>query len=84
MHKNIDNIRPLQCIVRGKGMREKTDEFSEKELDLYQEKVDWFDLNFEGKRTSAAAFYRDVFPEGSFENEVGKMDDYPRTGKGNG
>ena len=49
-------------------MKEQSDELTENELDLYQEKVEWFDLNFEGKRTSAAAFYRDVFPVGSFVN----------------
>lgn len=54
------------------------------ELDLYQEKVDWFTHNFPEKKTSSSAFYRDVFPVGSFENEMGKMDDYPHTGKGNG
>lgn len=63
---------------------ENSDKLEEAELDLYQEKFEWFDLNFEGKRTAAADFYRDVFPEGSFEHEVGKMDDYPKTGKGNG
>lgn len=33
-------------------MSEKSDELEEAELDLYQEKVEWFDLNFEGKRTA--------------------------------
>ena len=41
-------------------MSEKADELEEVELDLYQEKVEWFDLNFEGTRTAAADFCRRV------------------------
>ena len=35
-------------------------------------------------RVSAEEFYRDLFPLGTFEQRMGKMDEYPVTKKGNG
>ena len=59
-------------------------------MDLYHEKLEWFfdEINnfktdYLGfKRTAAADFYRDIFPEGSFQTEQGQ--DYLADGKGNG
>ena len=59
-------------------------------MDLYHEKLQWFyDENnyfkpkYMGfKKTAAADFYRDIFPEGSFQTEQGQ--DYSADGKGNG
>ena len=53
-------------------------------MSLYQEKNDYFLNELNLKKTSAADFYRDIFPVGSFENELGKMEVYPTTKKGNG
>ena len=50
-------------------------------MSLYQEKNDYFLNELILKKTSAADFYRDIFPVGSFENELGKMDVYPTTEK---
>ncbi|MEE3436421.1 MAG: hypothetical protein VZQ47_12800, partial [Treponema sp.] len=50
-------------------------------MGLYDEKEKWLQQFPEVKFSE---FYRDIFPEGSFEAEAGKMDDYERTGKGNG
>lgn len=50
-------------------------------MGLYAEKEKWLQQFSEVKFSE---FYRDIFPEGSFEAEAGKMDDYERTGKGNG
>ena len=49
-------------------------------MGLYAEKEKWLQQFPEVKFSE---FYRDIFPEGSFEAEAGKMDDYERTGKGN-
>lgn len=59
-------------------------------MGLYHEKLEWFfDENnyfkpkYMGfKKTAAADFYRDIFPEGSFQTEQGQ--DYSADGKGNG
>ena len=50
-------------------------------MGLYAEKEKWLQQFPEVKFSE---FYRDIFPAGSFESEAGKMDDYERTGKGNG
>ena len=50
-------------------------------MGLYAEKEKWLQQFPEVKFSE---FYRDIFPAGSFEKEAGKMDDYERTGKGNG
>ena len=44
-------------------MSEKSDELEEAELDLYQEKVEWFDLNFEGKELLLLLFTEMFFPK---------------------
>ncbi|MBQ1198088.1 MAG: hypothetical protein IIX47_05750, partial [Spirochaetaceae bacterium] len=58
-------------------------------MSLYQEKENWFSTSkisdyFNIKKSSASEFYRDLFPIGTFENELGKLDEYPKTNKGNG
>lgn len=55
----------------------------------YEEKEAWFSeqtkSNFwKFKSSSAADFYRDLFPAGTFENRVGRKDAYEKTNKGNG
>ncbi|MBP5435422.1 hypothetical protein J6Z39_06350 [bacterium] len=55
----------------------------------YEEKEAWFSENSKSnfwnfKTSSASAFYRDLFPEGTFENRVGFKFDYEKTNKGNG
>lgn len=55
----------------------------------YSEKEAWFQKNsqeefYNFKSVSAAEFYRDLFPEGTFENRVGHKDNYEKTNKGNG
>jgi hypothetical protein len=53
-------------------------------VNLYQEKQDYFLNELNLKNTSTTDFYNDIFPPGSFEIELGKMDVYPKTKKGNG
>lgn len=53
-------------------------------MTLYQEKQDYFLNELNLKNTSTTDFYNDIFPPGSFEEELGKMDVYPKTKKGNG
>lgn len=58
-------------------------------MSLFQEKELWFSTSktaeyFNIKSSSASEFYRDLFPVGTFENKMGKLDDYPKTNKGNG
>lgn len=55
----------------------------------YEEKEAWFleqsKSNFwKFKSSSAAAFYRDLFPVGTFEERLGKQSSYEKTRKGNG
>lgn len=55
----------------------------------YEEKEAWFgeqtqDSFWKFKSSSAAEFYRDMFPAGTFENRVGRKDAYEKTNKGNG
>ena len=55
----------------------------------YEQKENWFNSPqewwfFTCKRTATTEFYRDLFPVGSFENEVGKKETYEHTNKGNG
>lgn len=63
---------------------------SNSNLDLFYEKEKWFaevakqKYNFDFKVVYAADFYRDLFPFGSFEEKMGKMESYPKTNKGNG
>ena len=53
-------------------------------MNLYQEKQDYFFNELNLKNTSTTDFYNDIFPPGSFEKELGKMDVYPKTKKVNG
>ena len=58
-------------------------------MSLYLEKETWLESSkvakyFNIKKSSAAAFYRDLFPLGTFEEQLGKQDTYPKTNKGNG
>ncbi len=55
----------------------------------YEEKEAWFleqsrDNFWKFKSSSAADFYRDMFPAGTFENRVGHKFEYEKTNKGNG
>ena len=55
----------------------------------YEEKEAWFleqtrDNFWNFKSSSAADFYRDMFPAGTFENRVGHKFEYEKTNKGNG
>jgi hypothetical protein len=55
----------------------------------YSEKEDWFlkqslSKFWDFKTASAAEFYRDIFPEGTFEVCVGYQKEYEKTNKGNG
>lgn len=55
-------------------------------MTLYEEKEHFFNTwkydNFTS--SSASEFYRDMFPAGTFENRVGRKDNYEKTNKGNG
>lgn len=53
-------------------------------MSLYAEKNDYFLNELKLNSTSSADFYRDIFPAGSFENRLGKLDSYPNTRLGNG
>lgn len=58
-------------------------------MSLYLEKETWLETSkvakyFNIKKSSATAFYRDLFPLGTFEEQLGKQDIYPKTNKGNG
>lgn len=53
-------------------------------MTLYDEKNNFFLNELNLKSTSSADFYNDIFPPGSFENRLGKMDSYPNTRLGNG
>lgn len=58
-------------------------------MTLFEQKENWFSSSqtaqyFKIQKASASEFYRDLFPVGSFEIEMGKMDEYPKTNKGNG
>lgn len=53
-------------------------------MSLYAEKNDYFLNELKLNSTSSADFYRDIFPAGSFETRMGKLDNYPNTRKGNG
>lgn len=55
----------------------------------FEEKEAWFleqtrDNFWKFKSSSAADFYRDMFPAGTFENRVGRKDVYDKTNQGNG
>lgn len=55
----------------------------------YEEKEAWFSENSKSnfwkfKSSSAADFYRDMFPAGTFEDRVGHKFEYEKTNKGNG
>ena len=55
----------------------------------YEEKEAWFveqtqDSFWKFRAVPAAEFYRDMFPAGTFENRVGRKDNYEKTNKGNG
>ena len=51
-------------------------------MSLYAEKNDYFLNELKLNSTSSADFYRDIFPAGSFETRMGKLDIYPNTRKG--
>lgn len=53
-------------------------------MTLYDEKNNFFLNELNLKSTSSADFYNDIFPPGSFENRMGKLDSYPNTKLGNG
>lgn len=58
-------------------------------LSKYVEKEQWLNsppewVDFKCLKTSASAFYRDLFPVGSFQNEVGTGGTLPDDNKGNG
>ena len=59
-----------------------SDLFFEKEVWFFETAVQKYGFNF--KRICSADFYRDIFPFGSFEEKLGRLDDYPKTNKGNG
>jgi len=48
----------------------------------YQEKQDYLSSHFE--EITPKDFYRELFPAGTFEIEVGHQEEYEHTGKGNG
>ncbi len=59
------------------------------EYERYVSKEKWFSNPkkwwwFTCQKVSSYEFYRDLFPEGSFEPEFGKLPEYPKTNKGNG
>lgn len=59
------------------------------DMTKYEQKEQWFNSPkdwwyFTPKKTAAADFYRDIFPVGSFEEEIGYQKIYPKTNKGNG
>lgn len=58
-------------------------------MSLYLAKENWFNSSslaqsYNIKKSSASEFYRDLFPVGTFEKELGKLEEYPKTNKGNG
>lgn len=63
------------AIIQGMGRKVK-------EGDSYAEKEAFLSADYE--RVTPRKFYRELFPVGSFEPEIGYQEDYPKTGKGNG